>query len=267
VRAVIHCGRWQHHRLHAKAMADGLARHGVTVGMGGLHEPEPCDVAIIWGARHPRILESGRPVLIMERGHVGDRMRYTSLGWGALGRRGRYPQAPDGGARWERLWGQLLQPWSERPGYALVLGQVDGDAALNGLDVLAWAHEVSAALLDRGWDVRFRPHPLAQPKGPTGIPIAAGTLADALGGAALCVTFNSTAGVEAVLAGVPTVTLDAGAMAWPVATHALDVPPARPEREAWAHDLAWTQWSLDEIAAGDAWAAVGPLAEVSRHAA
>ena len=28
--------------------------------------------------------------------------------------------------------------------------------------------------------------------------------------------------------------------------------PANPDREAWAHALAWKQWSLDEIASGDA---------------
>jgi predicted transcriptional regulator len=52
-------------------------------------------------------------------------------------------------------------------------------------------------------------------------------------------------------------------MAWDVTTHDLKSPPIRPLREAWAHDLAWTQWTLHEIAEGDAWAAVGPLMEAA----
>ena len=261
MRAVIHLGnRAPHRREHTSAMAQGLAKHGVQVVIGGPYA-DPGDVSIVWGARQTRILESGVPVLIIERGHVGDRMRYSSLGWGGLGRRGRYPAAPDGGARWREHWGHLMQPWQHREGYALILGQVDGDAALRGLDVVAWAGEVGAELLGRGWEVRFRPHPLAERKAPAGIPVTDGQSFEAdLRGAGLCVSFNSTAGVGAVLAGIPTVTLDPGAMAWPVASHALAEAPVRPERAPWAHDLAWTQWTLAEIASGDAWAAVGPLA-------
>lgn len=251
MKALIHVNAMEHQRAHAAAMAAGLIRHGVEVRYGTWDVPEPCDVAVVWGAKQSRVFAAGRPVLVMERGHLPDRMLMTSVGWGDLGRRGRYPTAPDGGARWQARYAGLMQPWATRQGYALIIGQVPGDAALRGLDIAAWVEQVAATLGARGWTVRFRPHPLAARPG--------APLAEDLAGAAIAVTFNSTAGVEAVLAGVPTVTLDAGAMAWPVAAHALSDPPTRPAREAWAWDLAWTQWSVEEIATGEAWAHVGPV--------
>ena len=57
MRAVIHMGNWAtHHRAHAAAMAEGLARHGIVAGFGSRNHPEPCDVAIVWGARQSQIL-------------------------------------------------------------------------------------------------------------------------------------------------------------------------------------------------------------------
>lgn len=254
MKAVVHANDAPHQLEHAMIMLGGLTRHGIEARLGDYDTPEPCDFAVCWGARQERLFAAGRPLLIMERGHVGDRVAYTSVGWGGLGRRGRYPKAPDGGARWRARFGQLMQPWRYEPGYALVIGQVPGDAALRGLDVEAWARDTLARLDALGWDAGYRPHPLVTP--------SRTTLADQLAGSGLCVTYNSTAGVEAVLAGVPTVTLDEGAMAWPVTSHAL-AHQRWPDREAWAHDLAWTQWTREEIARGDAWAALGPIMEAA----
>lgn len=255
---IVHAGAHEHQQVAAAQMAAGLARHGLAVRW---NEHRPCDIAIVWGGRQrERVAGEAGHVLVMERGHVGDRMTMTSCGWDGLARRGRYPLAMDGGARWRARYGELMRPWTHREGYALVLGQVSGDAALGGLDVLAWAGEVATDLRGRGWDVRFRPHPLAQ-SGLLGVRRIGGTLEQALAGAAFCVTFNSTSGVEAVLAGVPTIALDAGAMAWPVASHAVGERLVRPDRELWAHDLAWTQWSPEEISNGEAWAHLWPLVE------
>ena len=155
---------------------------------------------------------------------------------------------------------QIVVQVGESPQYLVecvgVLGQVPGDAALYGLDLDAWAQRTCAALLAQGRTVRYRPHPLVRRCGdvrcPAGATGSTGSLDEDLAGAALAVTFNSTAGVEAVLAGVPTVALDVGAMAWPVTTHDL-ASVQTPEREPWAHRLAWCQWTIEEIASGLAW--------------
>lgn len=257
MKAVIHYHPGHVHQVvHAAAMRAGLQRHGVDVAYASYDTPtvRAHDFAVIWGApsKQPAVAASSARILVMERGHVGDRMATASCGWDGLGRHGRYPAAADGGERWRRRYGELLEPWTERRGYALVIGQVDGDAALRGLVVKDWVEQQLAALHALGWETRFRPHPL--------VSRPARTLREDLAGAALCVTYNSTAGVEAVLAGVPTVTLDDGAMAWPVAGHALE-EIVRPDREAWAHDLAYTSWTPEEIGAGEAWERLAPIME------
>ena len=238
-------------------MRAGLERHGVQVVAGGYNTPtaREVDFAVVWGApsKQPAVAAACPRILVMERGHLPDRMHYASCGWDGLGRRGRYPKVDDWGARWREHWGGLMQPWRTGGEYALLLGQVPGDAALAGLDIEAWVQRMTGDLESAGWPVRFRPHPLVASR--------RATLAEDLAGAAICVTYNSTAGVEAVLAGVPTITLDEGAMAWEVTSHTVQDAPWRPDRWAWAHGLAWTSYTLEEIAAGLAWERLAPLLE------
>jgi hypothetical protein len=68
----------------------------------------------------------------------------------------------------------------------------------------------------------------------------------------VAVTLNSSVAVDAVLSGIPAVTMDEAAMAWDVTSHSPEdvVTPARDE---WLHWLAWTQWTHDEIRSGVPW--------------
>jgi hypothetical protein len=79
--------------------------------------------------------------------------------------------------------------------------------------------------------------------------LSTGTLAEDLARAAVCVTWNSNAGVEAVLAGVPTVSMCKGSMAYDVTGHVIG-DMLRLPREDWAARLAWCQWLPEEIATG-----------------
>jgi hypothetical protein len=66
------------------------------------------------------------------------------------------------------------------------------------------------------------------------------------------VTFNSNSAVDAVLAGVPAYVEDEGGMAFDVASHTVG-EIHRPDRAQWAHDLAYCQWTVDEMASGATW--------------
>ena len=276
-----------HQREHAAAMKTGLERHGLAVAFTAADEPvEHADLHVTWSVKRPRVFDwrrrTGRPVLVMERGYLPNRMVYSSFGWNGLNNRASFPAAPDGSARFRRLFAHHLAPWrgaaaAARPRTALLCGQVPGDASLYGVDFAVWTAATAAVLAAAEWRVLFRPHPLLTRVGYTGHPAArpppgavaapGPAFADALAAADLCVTYNSNAGVEAVLAGVPTVTLDAGAIAWPVAAHDLAAAGHTPDRSRWCADTAWRQWSLAEIAAGDAWAAAAPGAAVEGIAA
>lgn len=259
MRASIFAGTLAHQKAHVEPMAEGFRRHGVEVEV---FTGEPTgDVIVVWGWRLGRRHLGGRPVLVMERGYVGDRFAWTSLGFDGLNGRARFPKAQDNGDRWMRLHGDRMRPWRRSGGYVLIMGQVAGDMSLAhvGGNLARW-YEAQAAIY--GDEARFRPHPDAARRGgaagPRGVPVIRGDLQAALDGARLVVTFNSNSGVDAVLAGVPTIATDEGSMAWTVSARA--EPAEAPNRGAWAADLAWAQWREDEIRMGDAWAALAAIA-------
>jgi hypothetical protein len=262
MKAVLHINNAAHQRAHGAIVTEGLKRHGYAVHFAHWDAPAPGDLVVIWGWMQRRVIAAaqtaGVSILVMEREHLPDRMVWTSCGFNGLGNRARYARVDDGGARWRTHFAHLEQPWTDRAGYALVCGQVRGDASLYGCDFHAWAENAAARLRTKGYQVVYRPHPLSlrlqnDRWRPGGTRLSEAPLVRDLAGAALVVTFNSTVGVEAVLAGVSTVTCDVGAMAWDVTTHNVEAAPTRPDRTDWAHRLAWTSWREQEIASGEMW--------------
>jgi len=259
--AIIVAGDSAYRRLHGwgAAFAEGLRRHGWRAELA--RHAAPSDMLVLWGVRRQGAIALQRrhgEVCILERGYVGDRFAWSSVSFGGgLNGRATFRGPLHDASRWERHFSPLMRPWRRRDGYVLIMGQMPGDMSLYRLKPRALWTEAARALQARGHDVRFRPHPLSGGVCLPGVATLPATmpLADALAGAAFVVTINSNAGVDAVLAGVPTVTLDEGAMAWPVTGHAMAMPPV-PDRAAWATALAWKQWRMDEIASGHAWAMV-----------
>lgn len=267
MKAAIHADDSAHQRQHAEWMAAGMRAHGVTVEAAGFDCPAEADIAVVWGWRQRRVIraakEAGRPILVMERGHIQPRMEWTSCGWGGLQNHAIYPVVEDGGLRFMANFGEQFQPTSPGTAYVLVCGQVDGDASIGDLDVKAWAQAVTDNLARRGHEVTYRPHPLMRRQSenwcPAGARVSVGRLSVDLGMAKACVVYNSTAGVEAALAGIPVVALDKGSMAWSIASHSISAPfrfPTQKERVTWASRLAWTQWTPAEILSGEAWAVI-----------
>jgi hypothetical protein len=263
MKAVIHINNSEHQQQHAAWVTAGLRRHGVNVVHAARNVPAEGDLVVIWGWKQRIVIEAaqkrGRPILVMERAHLPPRMEWTSCGLNGLGGRGTYARCDDAGARWREHFGHLDQPWTERDGYTLICGQVAGDAAIWGCNFHAWAQDACNAAIDRGQDVVYRPHPFAYKHQndrwhPKGSRFSVAPLAQDLSGASQVVTYNSTAGVETVLAGVPTVVTDEGGMAWPMATHTVEDMPARPDRTEWMHGLAWTGFRPSEIESGFMWA-------------
>lgn len=231
----------------------GLNAHGEYPESRRYGDWYPADVVVIWGHRADELFEmqrrNGGHYLVMERGYIGDihnRRKWTSLGFDGLNGRATFPKAADGGARWETNFGQYMKPYKGGGDYVLVCGQVPGDASLRGFDIEAWAALRCRELEAFGYTPRFRPHPNSGcPERP---------LAQDLAGAQFIVTFNSNTGVDATLAGVPAVAEDEGAMIWPIAAHDFrNIDYEGGDRIPWAHDLAWCQWRIDEIASGEAW--------------
>ena len=254
--------RLEHHLSFGGAFADGLKRHGWRVTAGG--QPAVCDMLVMWGVRRQDLIEdqkrAGGEVCILERGYIGDRFDYTSVSFGGgLNGRGIYRGPHADASRWERLFAHLIKPWrDDYAGYVLVMGQVPGDNSIRGVNIDAFYANARQSYTARGWEARFRPHPHVTPRDPSDrIEAARLSLQADLAGAAVVVTWNSNTAVDAVLAGVPTVAMDRGSMAWDVTGHELGVIPEATDRTSWAHRLAWCQWLIEEIRSGDCWAAIG----------
>ncbi len=240
-----------HHHIHGARWCDafiaGAKRHGLV-------EKQFPDLLVTWGIRQQENIAAqiarGGEVCILECGYLGDRLEQASASFGGgLNGRGRFPLAQDNGERFRRQFS--LEPWSRRVGYALIMGQVPGDMSLESVngDLSGW-YEQAAQMPESV----FRPHPLVPdtPCPPGARPIG-GTLTECLAGARVAVTFNSNSGVDAILAGVPTIATDPGSMAWPVASHDFNETPARPNRDEWAARMAWCQWTIDEMSSGYTW--------------
>jgi hypothetical protein len=238
----------------------GMRKHGIETFIGSGYKPSSADIAVLWSWKRPAIIKTmlatGRHLLIMERGFIQPRNQWVSLAVDGFNNRGRFAPAPDNGERWERLFAHHLRPWRKGGDYALLVGQVPGDTALNGADIVAWAQDQAARLIALGHKVVYRPHPEKPTPCPDGAMLSTGTLAEDLARAERVVAFSSTTAVEAVLAGIPTVVHDEGSVAWPMGSHDVAAPLARPDRTKWCHDLAWRQWSTEELKNGTAWAHV-----------
>lgn len=238
-----------------------LQRRGWQVEMRSAHQYAPSDLAVLWGHRKPRVTEGqrkrGLPYLVAERGYIGDRFLYSSLGYNGLNGMAEFDlDGVTDADRFSRLWGHELHDTRTGGDYALLIGQVPNDAALArvpGQNLTDWVQRMQRNIpRELGLPVRYRPHPQVKP--------VTTALEDDLAGAAVCVTWNSNSGVIAALRGVPVIACDRGSMAWDVAAHSLAEgikPVDLDTRFRWACRLAYTQWSPEECADGTAWAHIG----------
>ncbi|MCA9129207.1 MAG: hypothetical protein KDB22_19100 [Planctomycetales bacterium] len=261
--------------LHSQwlhAFAEGLQLRGVNYQINSLEEGyRPCDVVVTFGIpklRTPRgraiqhVLRKHKDCsaaaknIVIELGFV-HRDRYFMVGWGGLNGRADFRNDGCSSDRWNQL-GVEPAPWRVTGDHIVLCGQVPWDASVQHRNHAQWCRETAIELRkysDR--PIVFRPHPL-QPDAidMAGTPVQVSnkaSLREDLDNAWAVVTFNSNAGVEATLAGIPAFVADRGAMGYKILNRnlALIESPNLPDRTQWLYDLAYTQWTLDELARGE----------------
>ena len=271
-------------------LAQGLEAAGVEFQFKECadYRPDDGDIAMVHGwkkeilagkpyDRAPIIdgqLSQGKHVICMERGLYGNREDFNVFAWDGLHGSGRWDHIQDMPPdRWESH-GMRLEPWSNDGEEILVCAQVPWDANVNDVDHLDWLEETMHLIRDRSnRPIAFRAHPKIRNRhGATGYGRVLNALpantricdsrqpvhAD-LQRAFACVCWNSNTAMDAVIAGVPAFTFHKNAIAYEVTCHDLDQisDPPRIDREQWAWNLAYKQWTMDEVASGKFWHCVG----------
>jgi len=242
----------KHQTTYLESFAQGLRAHGHDATVEGHSGYQPCDLAVFWGHRFESIIEGQRSrnldYLVMECGFLGDRLEHIGLGFNGLnGNATFYPVDDDSRGR---EFHDLIKPWQDDGDYYLICGQVMGDASLAGVDYVPWVQSLPRCV--DGVPVLFRPHPKGAHHMVTAHPYTSASLADDLAGARAVWTWNSNSGLDALLAGVPVVAFDRGAMYWHEAAHTIG-ETVKPDRVAMVNRIAWCQWTWDEIERGIAW--------------
>ncbi len=236
-----HYSALSHQVIWADAFAAGLARHGIKAKRVEGFVPTECDLAVFWGhsAQKSPIMAQCEHYLVMERWYFGPDFKQVSLGFDGLNGQANFLNENSPPDRWEK-WGPELKPWNPEGEYSLVVGQVQKDNACNHVNMAAWYDEQIASL---DGPVVFRPHPKdASYLVPSGAHFSNNPLPVDLAGAKRVVTFSSTVGVDALIAGKPVTAADSISMVY-----------VGIDREQWAHNLAYCQWSEHEIETGEAW--------------
>jgi hypothetical protein len=252
---VIIYAQMTHQKAPAERMARGLAVHGIP---SRIVEPvratiAPCDLAVMWGVRNERIIQmqksAGNHYLVMERGYIGDRFKWTSLGFDGLNGRATFPTIDDGMVRWNHYFSGFMLPCKANKGEsALIMGQVAGDTSLSNIDFPAWVEKKSKQLMKEGLKVFYRRHPQDKTRNMVPIPVLeVPSLEESLNLIDVAVTWNSNSGVDAYLNGNHVTADDPGSMVW----KNLDI-----SRSTWCAKMAYTQWLPEEIESGAAWDAL-----------
>lgn len=236
------------------AFVRGLERAGYTLASHG-NARNADDLLVIWNryGANEQMADAwearGGTVLVAENGYLGGddqgRQRYALAAHGHNGS-GWWPR---GGPERFAALNVALSPWVSRPdGYSLVCGQ-RGIGSRSMASPSNW-HVGAAARSPQPARVRLHPGNKPDPRAPT--------LEQDLANAKLCVVWSSTSGVKALVRGIP-VLFDAPHWVCEHAAHRL--VPARGgdqgvlrndgARQQALEDMAWAQWTVDELATGE----------------
>ena len=199
--------------------------------------PRECDLAIHWGFKPSDALtftiENNIPFIILENPVWGDRYSTFTWAYNGLNGLGTTPSAEGLPSRYK----PDMKPWKDH-GEITIFGQVPGDRALYGLDINEWVDSVAGVL--PGSHIRRHPCMVDQNH------VKQEPLAECLARTGLAVTYSSTVGAEAVIQGIPTISMHEGSLAYPVSTHSLSDAPRPFNRDKWLHELSYRHISIGE---------------------
>lgn len=241
------------YRLIAEAMAAGIARCGDRAKLVSMHgQHEAADVGVMYGWKRHAKLERYPRFVYADLGYW-HRDRYYRLAAGGWGPES-YVRAGLPTVRFESL-GLQVKPWREEGTGIIVAGATAKAAIEHGLGYTQWERQAIAQLQGCGRPVVYRP----KPNDPMAAPLpGAGydtrPISEALSSAWAWVTHHSNSAVDALLAGIPVHCEIGAAAAMSVPLDQIAAAPLPVGREQFLADVAWLQWTVEEMRSGEAWA-------------
>jgi len=234
----------------------------------------PSDVAVVFGvakwaykySKHrAKIIkeqeEKGLKTVVLETGYVkrgAGEHNYYAAGFNGLNRAADFKNEGMPGDRWEQL-GEALFPWTTDSlvrSDVILCGQVPWDANVQRIRFVDFLNESLREIrkyTDR--NIIFRPHPMCRLPRIDGTKYSIKPLSFDLCRAYAFVVYNSNIAVDAIIAGIPVFAGNDNTMAWDVCNKDIRFleNPEYPERHQWAWDLAYSQWTPDEMRQGLTW--------------
>ena len=199
------------------------------------------DIHIVLGPHYAMAQWIGKPnVIRLDRCFYGDTTQCARVGW----------LHADGSQTFARGY--------TRPVPAVKDWRTNGNTALILAD---WGQSVKSIVSEAQSyfsEVRVRLHPANKQ--------TSESLSDSIARADAVIGTAGTAQIQAILDGVPTTCLDPRHIARPVTAHVIgDI--IMPDRSAWLRDLAYAQWSHDEMKSGEAWEYLNATDTITRYRA
>jgi hypothetical protein len=244
------------------AFETGLRAQGHTVTKhtrGG-------DVAVIWS-----VLWSGRmrdnqaiwnyyrkqnkPVIVLEIGCLQRGITWK-IGINGINKDSYFVPSGQSDQRKTQL-GLSLKPWNNHGREILICTQHDKSQQWeNNSPLKEWTTNVIQEIRKYSQrPIKIRPHPRCAFPYPilnSGVTKSIEkNIEKEFNSAWAVINYSSNPGVESIINGIPAF-VDSKSLASPVANLDLNSieNPARPERTQWLNDLAWTEWTVEEMAKG-----------------
>lgn len=251
MRAVVIIRELPHYR--SDAFCDGLAGLGYQIERQMYVPKSKDDLLVLWNRKHlydnmaKQYEAIGARVIVVENGYIGrddqDRQYYAVALGGHCGSGSWKIGGPE---RWDAL-GIELKPYQDNDGHIVVFGQ-RGIGSPTMASPHDWHEHIAVKLRKAGREVRVYPHPGE----PANAPGVADATIEQIRGAHCVVVWSSARGVRAMVEGIPVVYhaphwIGAGAAMHRTLERRMD----EGARRQTMRELAWAQWSVDEIGRGD----------------
>jgi hypothetical protein len=249
VVCLTHVGQKRYRRI-AQAMHSGIVACGDKAAIRELmHPPMQAHAAVMYGWKHAAALKNYGRYVYFDLGYWRRESfyRFSINGWSPQLKRGM----PAG--RFLSL-GLDIKPWRAAGDEIIVAGSTAKACREHGMGYQEWEREAVRKLKGMGKRVVYRPKPndlSAQPI--PGAIMDRRPISEALENCWAWVTHHSNSAVDALLAGVPVHCETGVASHFSVPLESLADPELRGGREQFLYDVAWLQWTLEEMRSGEAW--------------